>query len=145
MHNKAQMNLSFGMIFSIILIIVFVVFAFYGIKTFLEMKDTAKIVKFREDLQNDVDGIWKGDGTRDTFKYYLPPKIKGICFKKWNYENLIFETGEDFSDLTPVNITHIDIVKTTEDENPLCFNVEKGEVNIILKKGFGEESVTVSR
>ncbi len=49
------MKLSFGMIFSIILIIVFLSFAFYAIKIFLNMQTTMQVGKFVEELRNDVD------------------------------------------------------------------------------------------
>ena len=54
------MNISFGMIFSILLIVFFIAFAFYGIKKFLGFQDTIKIEKFLDDLQSDVDRVWRG-------------------------------------------------------------------------------------
>ena len=56
--KSGQMKISFGMIFSIILIIAFLGFAIYAIMTLLEIIDNAKIAKFVEDLQGDVDKMY---------------------------------------------------------------------------------------
>jgi len=78
--KRAQMQLSFGMIFSIILIIFFVAIAFYAIKVLLNTQNTMNISKFKSDLQNDVDKIWKSSKTSQEIQYLLPSKIKKVCF-----------------------------------------------------------------
>lgn len=137
MAKKAQMQISFGMIFSIILIIAFIAFAFYGIKFFLGLQDTAKVGTFIENFQKDVDSMWKGAQGRQEVKYYLPNKIEQVCLKNWQYENLVF-VPEDAVKLDLVNISHLNLPRT------FCINNLDGEISMILKKEYGENSVTVS-
>jgi len=145
MENKrGQINLSFGMIFSIILIIAFVVFAFYAIKMFLGLQESAKIAKFRENLQEDVDDLWKGTQGIQKVTYTVPNKIHKVCFKRWQFENLILEP-KDTIDIQPVNISNINIARITDGENPYCFDNKNEKVEMILKKGFGEDLVMIER
>ena len=58
--KRGQMKLSFGMIFSIILIIIFISFAFYAIQKFLSIQNSVQVGKFVNEFQQNVDKIWKG-------------------------------------------------------------------------------------
>ncbi|MFH1326732.1 MAG: hypothetical protein ABIH59_01230 [archaeon] len=148
MKKRGQMKLSFGMIFSIILIIAFLVFAFYAIRMFLGVTDSAKIVKFRENLQEDIDDLWKGTKGSQRIGYELPGKIEKVCFKdpERDYEyNLIFEPEDSVGGVEPININNIDIDKITEDENPYCIENKNRKINILLKKDFGDELVILER
>jgi len=78
--KNGQIKLSFGMIFSIILIIVFLAFAFYAIKTFLGIRDAAQTGKFINDLKSDIDRVWKSTESSEEREYVLPSKIDYICF-----------------------------------------------------------------
>jgi hypothetical protein len=131
--KKGQMKLSFGMIVSIILIIIFISFAFYAIKIFLGIKDAAQIGAFGTDLQNDVDKIWKGSQGSQDVKYNLPNKVKNICFDDKN-PNLIINFKVGFEEK---QIEHLNIV-------PFCVDNIGGKVSIVLKKNFGEEKVTIT-
>jgi len=142
------MKLSFGMIFSIILIVVFLIFAFYAIRMFLGVTDVAKITKFRENLQEDINDLWKGTKGSQKMTYELPGKIKKVCFKdpQRDYEyNLIFEPEDAVGGLEPININNIDIDKITRDENPYCIETKNRKIELVLKKGFGESLVMIER
>ena len=83
-QRKGQMNLSFGMIFGIFLIIIFIAFAFYAIQKFLQLKDTTQIAKFADDLQFDIDRIWKGSQANQARNYILPAGIDLVCLIDYN-------------------------------------------------------------
>ena len=51
------MKLSFGMIFSIILIIAFLALAFYGIKTMLDTQNEIKLKQFYDNLEADIEDM----------------------------------------------------------------------------------------
>ena len=165
MKNKGEMNLSFGMIFSIIMIIIFVTFAFYAIQKFLGFSYAAQTGKFTNDLQRDVDGIWQGSEGNEDEEYIIPGKIKYVCFLDFSSlsrgqnakfydelkqiyfgeENMFFYpvgSGEGFDS---VNVKHVDIFKTTERDNPLCFPNVNGKINVALKKDFNEALVTIEK
>ena len=57
--KNAQVKISFGMIVSIILIIAFISIAFYVIGKFLGLQKQIQTGQFLDDLQFDIDKIWK--------------------------------------------------------------------------------------
>ena len=137
------MKLSFGMIFSIILIVIFIAFAFWGIKIFLGIQNEMKIGQFAEGLQSDIDKMWKGSQGSQEVEYLLPSKIESVCFKDDEYdENLIFHS-DDF--IGGEEIEHINIEKITENENPFCIENVKGKVKMTIKKDYGEALVEIIR
>ena len=144
MEKKGQMKLSFGMIFSIILIIVFVVFAFYAIKMFLRTQDNVKIGKFFDDFQRDVDSMWSASKGSDRFTYYLPSKIEKVCFLDDEYENIILRPRDDLRDIGGIIIKHID-TSNIDLGREFCIDNVDGKVKIILKKDYGEDLVRIDR
>jgi len=161
--KKGQMKLSFGMIFSIILIIVFIGFAFYAIKTFLILQDSAGTGKFVGDIQSDINKVWNSEQASQEETYSLPSGIQYVCFtdffssgkgaKSHLYEELkdTFFGNENMvfypigsSDFDSTEVDYIDIEKITEEENPFCIEND-GEIRIRLEKGFGEALVTITR
>ena len=115
------MKISFGMIFSIILIIVFIAFAGYAIVKFINMQQTIQIETFKNDLQNDVNAMWESEGSQ-TVEYYLPKKITAVCFDEGN--RLYFE-GENILD--EKNIDHVEVVDG-------CWENIDGRVGMTLVK-----------
>ena len=142
-RDKAgQLQLSFGMIFSIILIIIFVAFAFYAIMKFLGIKDDALIKKFENKLQNDVDKIWKGQQGSQKVEYIIPSKIKAVCFVNDEYENLVYQSKEFIS---RIKIEHIDMEKSLGNSEKLCFENLDGKISLIIKMNPGEKLVTLTK
>ena len=150
--KRGELNLSFGMIFSIILIIAFLVFAFYAIRTFLGVQDAAKVANFRENLQNDIDELWKAPQGTQRASYSLPGSIEKVCFKDDRYENLIFFPEDTVAGLEPKLIEHIDINRIVSSENtPLenrnmfCINKVNGKIEMTMKKSYDENLVMITR
>jgi hypothetical protein len=143
MNKRGQLNLSFGMIFSIILIILFLVFGFYAIKKFIEFQNDVQIKQFSADLQNDVDTLWKSTQGSQNIKYSLPTKITSVCFtSRDEFQNMKFTSS---SIIQGEEINNIDILKMTETEEPFCITNAKGKISITLTKNFGESLVTIAR
>ena len=138
--KRGQMKMSFGMIFSIVLIIIFIAFAFYAIQKFLEFQDTVKVEQFIENLQNDVDSAWKSSKVSQEKSYSLPRKVGQVCFR--NEEKNLVMTGDSFGRTD--NIEHLNIVEIAS-ERSLCFLSEDGKISLILKKDFGENLVTIEK
>jgi len=136
------MKLSFGMIFSIFLIIIFIAFAFYAIKMFVGMQKEIQIKSFARDLQADIDRAYYGDRTSQNETYVLPNKIEAVCFTNDRFNNLVFRSSELIDEK---NIENIDIEKITETENPFCIDNIDGKVKLIIQKDYGENLVTITR
>jgi len=152
------MKLSFGMIFSIILIIIFIAFAFYAIQKFLGIQDAVKVGQFVDSLQSDIDGAWRGSQRSQEVEYTLPKEIDKVCFIDtqlsgsnlyeelknvcYNNENMVFYPVEG---LESNEIKHINITKITDSENPFCVENLKGKVKMTIQKSFGEGLVRIIR
>lgn len=141
MINKKRggINLSFGMIFSIILVVVFLAIAFYAIKKFLDFQNDLKIEQFKDNLQKDIDDLWRSSKGDYEGKYSLPAKVQSVCFRDDAYENLVFSPNT----ITGKLINHIDIGKTLGETSSLCFNNVNGKVDILMTKDFGDNLVTL--
>lgn len=139
--KRSQMKLSFGMIFSIILIVVFLAVAFYAIYIFLEINDSAKIAKFAEALQNDVDKLWAGNKGTQNVDYFLPSKVDGVCFQ--NKEQTM-RFLPPLVDVMAVRIEHLNITEITK-YGDLCINKTNDRVHMVLKKGYGENLVLITK
>ena len=162
-NKKSQMKLSFGMIFSIILIIIFIAFAFYAVQKFIDVQNTVQIGKFSNDFQNDIDKIWKGSQGLQKKEYILPKKIEFVCFTDYSSsgkglnkefydefklvyyenENLFFYPIGSAKGIDAKEIMRIDLTKTTETKNPLCFKNIEGKVSFTIQKDFNEALVTI--
>ncbi len=157
-------GLSFSMIFSIILIVVFLAIAFIAIRAFLTTQDCAKIGIFVDDFKNRVDKAWASQQEDSQFKGSLPNNLEYVCFFDLDNKNTgvnsdigdalnVFEgTGSNMF-FYPVgkacsaprhNINHLDIQKITSGRNPYCIKVDNGNVNLNLKKGFNDRLVSIS-
>ena|SRR3989338_884383 len=163
-NKKGDMNLSFGMIFSIILIVIFISFAFYAIQKFLDIQNSAQVGKFSSDFQASVNSMWKGSEGSQSEQYFLPSKIKNVCFidyesgKRGKYqefygefnqvfygdENMFFQPVGSAQGFDSIYVRNINVEAITEENNPFCIGNTNGKVNIRLKKNFGEALVTVS-
>ncbi len=148
---RGQSQISFGMIFSIILIIVFVAFAIYGITKFLDIQKTAQIGKFKSDLQNDINNIWKSAGSSSSSEktYYIPKSIKQVCFQNptsQNDENMFFIPTDKFKGSMIENINMAGTLSViTSGPRRLCIDNKNGKVSLMLKKEYNENSVTISK
>lgn len=164
--KRGQINLSFGMIFSIILIIIFISFAFYGIKLFLDSSTETRLYQFREDLQNDVNRVWRSDYSSSVKEYLIPSKVNEVCFidlisssrgeRKKEYDdlisygermenNLVFIPVGRFGSANSFQINNIDLIKLTEYQNPFCIKSNKGRLKILIKKEVGDSLVSLER
>lgn len=167
--RKAQgiFGMGFGMIFSIILIIFFVIVAFMVIRAFLETQKCAQIGFFVEDLQSEIKKTWNSQyGDLDYDKGKLPSKIRYVCFadfsKSISATGEIRDIGEELSvhegktanmflypqestcNMVYHQIDHIDIDEITDSKNPYCIPVDNGKTNIHIELGFNERLVTIS-
>ncbi len=141
MKKKGQLKLSFGMIFSIFLIIIFLSVAVYAIIKFIDMQKTIQVKLFMDNLQADVNQMWQSQQGSQTKEYSLPNSINAVCFIDES-QNLMFDS-EKIVDRG--KIEHIDIGKITSSENPYCIDNIGGKIRMIVIKEYGESLVTITR
>jgi uncharacterized protein (UPF0333 family) len=148
MKNKAQMEISFGMIFSILLIIVFIAFAFFGIKKFMEVQNEILGKKFIDDLNTDIEKMWKSSRGSQELTYTLPSKVKSVCFGEKNIEYEddsynVYYLPEKLFDNGKLN--YVNFEKTLKGKDEICFEVENRKVSFVISKDYGEDLVTISK
>lgn len=135
MKRKGEMKLSFGMIFSIFLIIIFIAFAFYVIPKFLGFQNQISVGKFIDEFKSDVEKMWKSTQGSQELEYSLPEKITEVCF---NDESKVYfkplGVGEGFDYM---KIEHLDV------GTGLCIDSSNGEIKMTIKKDFGEVLVKI--
>lgn len=123
------------MIFGIILMIIFIAFAVYGVSKFLAMNKGVQVESFKKNLQTDVSNIHQLSGS-DAYNYTLPNKVIRVCFKEDEYNSnmrIVYEKSE----LTG-NINYLNLAQ------PICIPVINGKLQLILSKDFGEKLVTIT-
>jgi hypothetical protein len=158
--KKGQFQIGFGMIFSVILIVAFIVVAFIGINWFLGLRCSIEEGLFKDDFQKEVNRIWQGAGEDKVFTGSISGcKVEKICF--WDYnrdssgqdinfindfrrvgDNNLFFYPRKESNLDSVLLQHIDMEALVN--NPTCFGEENGKFNIRLEKDLGDSLVRVS-
>ena len=143
MNKKGQLKLSFGMMFSIMLIIIFIIFAIYGIQKFLSFQKELKYQSFAEDLQHDIDQIWKSSYGSKLVNYNLPTEVKSICFvANDTFENLIYKPSFLHEGII---INHLNLAEILKNPKSFCIEGDKGHFSFIIKKNWGEPLITISK
>lgn len=162
-QTGGQMQISFGMIFSVILIVVFLAFAFYAIRVFLGTQNDAQSAKLINDLQADIDRIWASQTSAETKEYPAPGKVDFACFIDFSRDaegenRVLYEDIKDKVDFVNTNfafypashesfasaeIDHIDLEYITSEQNPACAPVVGGKVSITFKKEYGENLIKI--
>jgi hypothetical protein len=80
MKKRGQFSLSFGMIFSIILIIAVIAVASFVLTKFISTSKCTQIGFFYNDLKDHTDEAWRARIHQDTFSSSLPAGIELVCF-----------------------------------------------------------------
>lgn len=159
------MSIPFGLIFSIILIIAFLVTAALVIKHFLGLKECTEIGSFiRDDLERTVDDVWRSTSRTEYLTINIPSGIEKICFvnlsepatphnravydemRRYRTQNpnVLFYPPEASCDLQYFKLAHIDIERIISTENPYCID-NKGTPKIKVEKGFYDSLVSIER
>lgn len=156
MKKKGVFEMSFSMIFSIILIVSFIALTSYVIVKVISTKGCAETGLFFQDLQNYIKEAWQADIHEDTFTGAgLPTSVKYVCFgnfsqtpssedreryntlKRYNQgtKNVFLYPPESICDNNQFSIT-LEHIKTN---NFFCSQVEKGKIQIqTLKSKLGQ-------
>jgi hypothetical protein len=164
-NKKAQeiFGLSFGMIFSIILIIFFVVVAGIAIKHFYSTMNCGKVGIFINDLQDEVDGVWNAEEHLSTFNGVLPSGVEQVCFSDTKTTKGFYGPDKDIGididiypddnlfliplnkacDMGEVNVKHINITAIISRYNPYCLPVKNGKVKMVVEKNSNEALVRI--
>ena len=97
MVNKGQLSISFGAIFSIIIIVATLAIAGYVIFNFVRGNEEIKCSMFYQSLQEKINSAWSSDGEVSiVYSNELPSKAKKVCFGYLNQTMLDTKDKEAF-------------------------------------------------
>jgi len=160
--KRGQVQLSFGMIFSIIVIIATVAVAFYAISYFLNLSRCTQTGNFYGSLQNEIDKAWAGEITQKIFTEKLPSGIKNVCFGNisQNYDAGLYAKIHDELESVAVAKNNIYLypvwnacdgefaskkLEHVKIDEFFCVSVKNNKASVKLTKGSGEALVTLSK
>jgi len=167
MKNKRGQHIfgiSFGTIFSVILIVFFIVIAFIVIKSFLNTQKCARIGIFVDNFENEVKDAWNSQSSSFKSSGTLPSNIDYVCFANLSADfngdnfdieneiglyqgqnaNLFFYPKKNTCNMPYHNIGHLNIGKITDLKNPYCIAVDDGKIIINIEKGFNDALVSLN-
>jgi hypothetical protein len=148
-NKNGQTQISFGLIFSMILIIFFIAFAIYGISKFLCISKSAQVELFKNNLQVNINNMREStQGFSNSSNYYLPIKIEQVCFYDGEFENMYFVPDKFSCDIsTRYMLENVNLAKTLDGsaDGKLCIETSKGKLYITVKKDYNEDEVTITR
>ena len=148
-RSQQTMSMPFGLIFSIFLIVIFIVIAFIAVRHFLSIGDCSGVGLFYSDtkdsdgLQYNINLAFTSDFYEDIYKINLPSGITRVCFANLsatinnqedyeqikNYDvyeaNLFLIPPEETCNMPYKLIKHLNITKITELRNPYCVDVSR--------------------
>ncbi len=165
--KRGSIEISFGMIFSIIIIIALIGVAVYAITSFLDFSESAQVGLFYEDFQKNIDSVWSSATTNRVVSFSIPNSINFVCFgsilnnvdsgnynlqlKKLREESSRFEQENSNVFLYPLSsakdlaFKKINKIDTSGLGSFSCFEVKSGKLNIRLSKGEFESLVKIQR
>lgn len=135
-NKKAQMKISFGMIFSIILVIAFLGFGFFAIQKFLSMQENIIMKKFIDNFQEDIGKVADSTQASKKVEYMVPRDLTSVCFEYNPYYNVLIYSGEIFEDHT---FKKINIEKTLGVRDSVCSQAREGKITFYLSKEFSDK------
>jgi len=162
--GQQSIGMSFGTIFSIILIIFFVVIVFIVIKYFLGLQKCTQIGIFLDDFQDEVNTAWNSEKSEFPFTPNLPSNLEYVCFANLSeprrnapadiyqdielYQgtgaNLFLYPTVDACDIPYNTIKNIDLEDITSTSNPYCVEIRDGKALFNIKKERGERLVKIN-
>lgn len=161
-RSQQLFGMPFSVIFSIFLIVIFLVVAFFAIKYVWGIFGSLNTADFIDSLGGDVESARNSAFSSNTFEGNLPPEIEYVCFADLSKESSgNTKEKEIYSELrrnadytanlffyppgkTNPRATNIEYVDFSA-SNPYCFEVKEGSVKIKLEKGRFDSLVKVSR
>ena len=152
--GRGQLQLSFTMLFSIIVIIATVATAFYFIRTFLQTSDCTQVQLFQKEMQDTFDNVWRATLAHEIYTPRVPGGITSVCFgvptennsvmfEKYALPELALYLGPPAKvcdgALVAKKLTHVYVPRF------FCAPIVKGHVAVTLTKASpSDTSVTLS-
>ena len=156
MQKRGQIKLSFSVIFSIFLIVIFIAFAIKVIWGFVAVGECVAVADFYDDFQSSIDKARTSQETNQPYNLKLGSTVDKICFADLNSSQRgphkmpdSYSPGDNFfiifneegcAQLDKNKIEGIDLELLTETNNPNCF---ENSNQVTIKKSLYSRLVTI--
>lgn len=161
MGNKGQLQISFGMIFSIIIIIATLAVSGYVIYYFVNLSNCTNVGLFYKSIEERVNEAWNSPITRSNFEANIPGGVKYVCFgnlsltpradSREQFENLVkYRSSGANMFLYPVvnpcgNYLPNYKLDNAQAKEFFCLPVKSGKINIVIQKDSMDSKVWLLR
>ena len=133
-NKKAQLKISFNLIFAIVLIVVFIMVGVFGAKKFIQVNRDLEAADFQYAVQEEINELLGEPGSSQQESFPVPKGVEEICF-----ENQPTGSNEyNFYSIPEGIIQHVLDGVYWAGTNPggdkLCIPVENGEVSLLFQR-----------
>lgn len=152
--KKGDLSLSFGTIFSIIVIVAIISVAVYAITYFVGLKKCTEISLFYKNLQDTTDRAWNSDSVSDFFRGTLPESIEEVCIGNLSQApagkeytalkiyirqnaNIFLYPPKKACEAKYISLKHADIKSFS------CVDVKNGQISLKVRKSSYDTLVTI--
>ncbi len=161
MQKRAQLQLSFGVIFSIIIIVATLAVAGYIIVKFLNTDSNVQCKLFVQDLQTKINSAWASDGASSyVFTEDVPSGVQQVCL---GYLNASASSQADQSVQTGLHNyaplrnnfffyprsscggSFYNVLQHTDINGFFCFPTQNGKASITVSKGSFDALVKLGK
>lgn len=159
-EKRGQLDISFGMIFSIIIIIAIIAVSFYVIQYFTKLSTCTSTGLFYEALEKEVNAAREATTSRQLFSADLPKSVDYLCIgnmtllskteDKTRFDALykIYRLSNNNVFVYPqnkgcqtLNSKTIDYIETSDF---FCVKSNKGRVSLLIQKDAFDRNVRIS-
>ncbi len=142
--KKAQMKISYNLIFSIILIVIFIVFAAFAITKFIENKEFIKAEKIEYDIQVEINKLKTISSSSIEKGYNVPKEIEEICFEQQPQDSELPNMYSLPEKIISEKLINVDWSKTNPSGEKLCIPAYSDDkIYLWFKKDYGDELITI--
>ena len=162
MEKRGQIQISFGMIISIIIVGVTVAVAGYLIYQFLSFRDCSTIGLYYDSLQKEVTRVYRGQGTENyPFSGSLPSSVQYVCFgdlsksplladkARYDFFKNTIKSGKNafiYPQTTSCGASYLTKnIQYISTEQFFCVQVKDGKVGVKLSKGLYDPLVKLTK
>jgi hypothetical protein len=160
-EKRGQLEMSFGMIFSIIIIIAILAVSFYVIQYFTKLSTCTSTGLFYDALQKEVDTAWSASSSKQLFSANVPGSADYTCIGNMSMQprtedKARFDEIYKMSRLSDANVFFYPQNKGCKTLNShriihmktnefFCIKNEGNTVELLIQKDAFDTSVTVSQ
>lgn len=131
-----------GTFFIVVIILVIILLGVWGVKKWLNNRDSVLLETFPEKVQEDINEKVNKSHSWEKPTYKLPENFTEVCFLNKEKDNLVLKSD---SQIILHDIENVDLAKITGENDEFCLDVVEGKVKMILRKKEDNPKVIIEK